>query len=63
VEAVTCAFSACELVVLTVTPTMQTHFRHPGAPARVARQENGWVMSCPVHAVGCTAGVIVPGGR
>src|SRR5579863_386272 len=39
------------------------HFRHPGAPARVASQEKGSARRCPVHDVGYASDVIIREGR
>ena len=45
------------------TTIAQTHFKHPGTPARVARQEKELTMSYPGHVAGCSGKELTLGAQ
>ena len=49
-------WETAEATIFALTAFGQTHFQHPGAPARVARQEKELTTSYPVHVAGCSSG-------
>ena len=46
------------MTIFAVTAFEQTHIKHPGSPARVARQEKELTRSCPVHVAGCAGNAL-----
>ena len=51
------------MTIFAVTAFEQTHIKHPGAPARVARQEKELTKSYPVHVAGCSGNALTRGAQ
>ena len=51
------------MTIFAVTAFEQTHIKHPGAPARVARQEKELTRSCRVHVAGCSGNAVTCGAQ
>ena len=51
------------MTIFAVTAFEQTHIKHPGAPARVARQEKRLTRSCRVHVAGCAGNALTRGAQ
>ena len=51
------------MTIFAVTAFEQTHIKHPGAPARVARQAKKLTRSCRVHVAGCSGNALTRGAQ
>ena len=49
------------MTMVAVAGWAQTHLKHPGSPARVARQEKELTKSYPVHVAGCSGNPVTRG--
>ena len=49
------------MTMVAVAGWAQTHLKHPGSPARVARQEKELTKSYRVHVAGCSANAVTRG--
>jgi hypothetical protein len=49
------------MTMFAVAASEQTHLKHPGSPARVARQENELTKSYPVHIDGWSGNALTRG--
>jgi hypothetical protein len=51
------------MTIFGVSAFEQTHIKHPGAPARVARQEKELTRSCRVHVAGWAGNALTRGAQ
>jgi hypothetical protein len=52
-----------EMRVVGGMAIVETHFKYPGTPARVARQESELAKNCPGHVAGCSGNALTLGAQ